>query len=57
MYDFTSCSHPHIRPEKANTGGDDALHIIFFQITGGILSDKMGCEIRRKSLSIVGVTA
>lgn len=57
MYDFTLCAYPHIRSEETDAGGDDALHMIFFQITCGIFPDKMGCEIRRKSLSIVGMAA
>lgn len=56
MYYFTFCTDAHIRAEKANAGSDDALHVIFSQVSGRIFPDEFTEKVGWKCLSVMGMT-
>ena len=54
--DFTVCPHPHGRSPYAHTGGDDAVQLVFLQITAGIFPEKINEKVAWKNLTVMGVT-
>ncbi len=57
MHYFAFCTDAHIWPEKTNTGSNDALHIIFFQISRRIFPDQFTEKVGWKCLTVMGMTA
>lgn len=55
--DFTFCTKAHIGTEKAHTGGNNAVHIALFQISGRIFPHNIGGQACREGLTVVGMAA
>ena len=50
-------THAHIGPEQPDAGGDDIVHLPFFEISAGVLPHQPDGEIAREHLPVVRVAA
>lgn len=54
--DLAICGSTHIRAPYACAGGNDVVHISFFQVTAGIFPDQAGDDVQREQLAVMSMT-